>query len=465
MGLISTEVWVGLNPLNIKHYENLGYEIPKISRAWGLTTPKGTKIKVNVFDLTEGSHVLVDVKCDNCGKELKNMNWKTYLRSLREDNKCYCLGCAQKLYGAENTRKTKLKNGLSFEQWCIDNDRQDVLDRWDYVLNKYKPNEVSYSSGIKIYLKCERGIHESELKQISIFTNGKKGSINCRKCKSFAQWGIDHLGEDFLEKYWDYEQNTVDPWIIASQHTKKVWIKCQEKDYHDSYDIKPNDFVGVNVRCPYCSKNGGKVHPLDSLGKLLEDENLLHLWSDKNKRSPYEYAPQSNQYAYFKCPESIHNDVYRKIQSSNKYNFRCPECDYSKGEERISNYFLNLEFIKIRDEDYKILDNLFTEQYKYFVPQKKFDGLIGMGNGLLSYDFYLPNLQYNLLIEYQGKQHDRYLPGFHKSKKDFLTQLEHDKRKREYAQKHNINLLEIWYWDFDNIEKILDEYFNNLFKT
>ena len=25
----------------------------------------------------------------------------------------------------------------------------------------------------------------------------------------------------------------------------------------------------------------------------------------------------------------------------------------------------------------------------------------------------------NLLIEYQGEQHEKYIPGFHKSKKDF----------------------------------------------
>lgn len=43
----------------------------------------------------------------------------------------------------------------------------------------------------------------------------------------------------------------------------------------------------------------------------------------------------------------------------------------------------------------------------------------------------------------------------HKSKKDFQRQQEHDRRKREYAIQNNINLLEIWYWDYDNIEKIL----------
>lgn len=34
---------------------------------------------------------------------------------------------------------------------------------------------------------------------------------------------------------------------------------------------------------------------------------------------------------------------------------------------------------------------------------------------------------------------------------------EHDKRKRNYAKEHNINLLEIWYYDIDNIEDILLE--------
>jgi len=39
--------------------------------------------------------------------------------------------------------------------------------------------------------------------------------------------------------------------------------------------------------------------------------------------------------------------------------------------------------------------------------------------------------------------------------KDFERQVEHDKRKCEYTQNNNINLLVIWYWDFDNIEGIL----------
>jgi very-short-patch-repair endonuclease len=76
-------------------------------------------------------------------------------------------------------------------------------------------------------------------------------------------------------------------------------------------------------------------------------------------------------------------------------------------------------------------------------------------------DFYIP--KYNFLIEYQGEQHEKYVVGnFHRSEKDFIRQQEHDKRKREYAKLNDYNLLEVWYWDFNNIENILDTYLNDL---
>lgn len=32
----------------------------------------------------------------------------------------------------------------SFKQWCLDNNRQDLLLRWDYELNEKAPSEVNY---------------------------------------------------------------------------------------------------------------------------------------------------------------------------------------------------------------------------------------------------------------------------------------------------------------------------------
>lgn len=113
----------------------------------------------------------------------------------------------------------------------------------------------------------------------------------------------------------------------------------------------------------------------------------------------------------------------------------CPNCYKSRGENRIE------VFLKNNSIDY--------------ILHHKYEGLIGLGGNLLSYDFYLPN--YNILIEYQGRQHYEPVDMFG-GEEQFVIQQEHDKRKRQYAKEHNINLLEIPYWDFENIETILKSY-------
>lgn len=120
----------------------------------------------------------------------------------------------------------------------------------------------------------------------------------------------------------------------------------------------------------------------------------------------------------------------------------CPNCHLFSGERIIS----------------QILDEC-NIGYK---SQKKYNDLRGINGGILSYDFYLP--QYNLLIEFQGKQHDQVIEYFG-GEKQFQNQQEHDKRKREYAKQNNINLLEIWYYDINNIESILLQKISELDKN
>ena len=106
----------------------------------------------------------------------------------------------------------------------------------------------------------------------------------------------------------------------------------------------------------------------------------------------------------------------------------CPKCKGTKGETRISNFL---------DEN-----NIIHE------CQKGFDDLKFVKS--LFYDFYLP--EYNLLIEYDGEFH--YRPIF--SEKSFNTEKQRDDLKNKYALEHGIDLLRIPYWDFDNIENILE---------
>lgn len=66
----------------------------------------------------------------------------------------------------------------------------------------------------------------------------------------------------------------------------------------------------------------------------------------------------------------------------------------------------------------------------------------------LPFDFYLP--QFNTCIEFQGEQH---------YKKDSLlwseNLIKHDKIKKDFCKKNNIHLIEIPWYDINNIEKYL----------
>ena len=445
--LLSREVEITYNSQTFKYYEDLGYHFTRyVDKLGNVRIKYNSRIKVNVDDLIEGSKIKVKVKCDYeyCQEPIKDIQYNNYKISVNKRNgKYFCKKCFKKI--------CNFKYVKSFEQWCLENSKKDVLDRWDYELNDYKPDEIGCSTkSKKFWFKCPNNKHESELKNISLFTRGRLKNIECKSCNSFAQWGVDNLGEDFLDKYWDYEKNTVNPWDISKGNSLiKIYIKCQEKDYHESYDITCTDFI-KGERCYFCNVRK-KVHILDSLEILYPE--VSNVWSEKNINNPYEYSFKSKKEVFWKCPEGKHEDYKRSISNSTRFNFRCPECQYSKGEERINNNLINNNWEKINQDEFDKLDNNYN--MFYFIPQKTFEGLIGLGSGLLSYDFYLP--KYNLLIEYQGQQHEKYIPGFHKSKKDFEKQQEHDRRKKEYAKNNNINFLEIWYWDFDNIETILEK--------
>lgn len=112
---------------------------------------------------------------------------------------------------------------------------------------------------------------------------------------------------------------------------------------------------------------------------------------------------------------------------------------------------------------------VFTREYLEesnmdFERQMTFEGLRGVGNGLLSYDFAVyDDAGILCLIECQGKQH--FAPfDFFGGEEQFEVQIEHDRRKREFARNMNIPLLEVDYnvTTFDQASDKLNLFFNNI---
>lgn len=184
------------------------------------------------------------------------------------------------------------------------------------------------------------------------------------------------------------------------------------------------------------AKNG------NSIGHYIEDKyktkDISTVWDfNKNDIDPYGLNRGSIKYVYIKCENDFTHPSY-KVQALcfTGIESRCPICNASKGE--------------------KVIERFLTNQNIPYLYQKSFDNLLGIGGGLLSYDFYINyNNSSRFLLEYQGQYHDG--NGNYYIKQNFKKQQEHDRRKHQYAKDHNIELLEIWYWDFDNIEQILKE--------
>lgn len=177
--------------------------------------------------------------------------------------------------------------------------------------------------------------------------------------------------------------------------------------------------------CKRCMGRKISEKQLKSHEQFVEEYSKIH--SDIDVVSKYKGA--KNQ-IILKC-RICKEEWLSTPTNSLKENYGCPNCNRSYGEKKIK------EFLD--------KNNLIYEQ------QKSYENLLGVGGRKLSYDFYLP--KNNLLVEYQGEFHDG--TAWQQDEDSFKRQKEHDLRKRNYASKNKIELLEIWYYDFNYIDNFL----------
>lgn len=344
----------------------------------------------------KGSHTKILCRHNKCGRE-----WKITPNYFINNPKCP--KCT-----VNNNKKTN----------------KEFIDEVNCLVgNEYIFLENYINSTTKI--KCRHNL-ESCKYEWDIMPNNFLIGQRCPKCAGSHR----RSNEEFAKEVYELVGNE---YIFLDEFINtQIKIKCRhnKKDCNYEWEIAPSNFLS-GIRCPKCFGNSKKTNE----AFIKETYDLV---GDK-----YEFLEEyKGAHVKIMCKHNECNHEWKITPGKFLQGRRCPQCNESKGEERVRGYL--------------------EKQNVKCVPQYSFNDC---RNKLpLPFDFYLPN--YNLLIEYDGIQHyeptDFIGQGNKLTSEQFENQQHNDNIKNQYCKENNIPLLRIPYWEFDNIEDILFEKLNEL---
>lgn len=398
--------WVSANK---KWYIDKGY---KFTKMWDY-------FYVKAEDLMSTSKYDVYVKCDYCGKKYESA-FGDYNISISKYGKVACYDCR-----AIKINETYMNN---FAQ-----DRYDAIksrcDELNYTLLSAMEGITTVCMGMEFI--CP--IHGHQTLHVDTFLHGAE----CRGCaadknKTKRMMSMQDKIEEEISRY---NNNTLlNKGDYINSETKNLRILCGTCDdvFITSRDLYlKNAERNLNYMCPNCNMKLFRESLLRDKDDVEEYINSINGNKLLNKDDYQGNDIHNLNIMCGICNENIFTTSLVCYQAG-KTTCDCCSSRISKGELVIK----------------KILDlyNVSYEMWYWFddCRDKK----------PLPFDFYLPD--YDVCIEYQGEQHYKSIEYFGGDDGFRIRQM-HDKIKRNYCKDNNIYLIEIPYWEYDNIEQILVE--------
>ena len=341
-----------------------------------------------------GYKLYVNLKCTFCGFVFCK-SWDRIKQAIYNKRFCLCSYCNQ-----------SNKDALFLQE------NEDYLKRFYpmYVLKDvyYKKSKITYK------IECDKG------HIVEVYKEYLPHSTGCKICNGSKKWKLEDAKAQFLH----YGLTLLDECQYKNGYTP-VYVKDNSGYIYKAtinkllergnafHKIKGNKYAIHNINI-WCKNNRPDYECVSTEYKSPRDLLLFKYNGDKIK-------PDKNRYFYTTYSAFVHDKVEH------------PLFTMSKGELEISKI---LEKNKICYEFQKTFKDLSSKYSK----------------GHLRFDFYLPD--YNICIEYNGRQHYEIVDYFG-GEQGFEVQQERYKNKVDYCKDKNIKLIEIPYWEFNDIEKII----------
>lgn len=211
----------------------------------------------------------------------------------------------------------------SLQEWCIQNNQEEMLIEYLNGHNDLSSDEISYGSTKKVNWQCKLG-HQ----WTSSPNNRTHQKCGCPICgNKQLVIGINDLQtlHPELALEWDYEKNApLLPHEIISGSNKSIHWKC--KLGHE-YEQKISVRINQNTGCPVCA--GLKVEPgYNDLGTTHPDLAMEWDYQNNNGLTPQDVIAGTHQKATWICPKGHR---YTCAISSRTYgNTGCPYCANQK---------------------------------------------------------------------------------------------------------------------------------------
>jgi len=268
-------------------------------------------------------------------------------------------------------------------------------NKYDYRFVEF----INYQKKVKIICHKHGIFEQSPANHLN-----KKG---CSKCK-----GMNRTTKEFIELSKNKHNNKYDYSLsVYTKSHKKVKIICKK---HGIFEQTPHDHLSGNG-CKKCIKT--------DINDFIKRSSIEH--NNKYDYSSIKDIKNQKTKINIICPS---HGIFSQSVVSHIHGSGCPKCKESKGERIIRNY---IEKIKICYE-----------------TQKTFNGC--KHKRKLKFDFYLP--EYNMCIEYDGKQHFE-LRTYWGGEEGLKDRQHKDNIKNNFCKDNNIKLVRIKY-DMDITEEL-----------